>query len=287
MRSLTMVALVISLTGCSPSPQSSFSVEPNEVIDLGALVTADLPERVWGKGLLAENGFDRPNSFDVIHHESEVGGGSVSVSNAYYTLFNHGGPHVDAPNHVGLEGGIDSYPVEAFVGPVKVFDMSRYPKGRSIPVEAFENQSVLPGDVVLIYTAYTPPETDDAFPETVTLTPEAAEYLANVPVRAYGTDAGSLGNLQAAPADGDTITSRLIPIHHAFLSRGIPAFEELFNVDTLLGKENMFFVGVPLNIENGDGIRCCGHRHYEGDRQCALFHISRLPTLTTGCRAAV
>ena len=264
MRSLTIVALVMSLAGCTSTPPSSFNIESKEVIDLGALVTADLPERVWRKGFLAENGFDRPNSFEVIHQESEVEGGSVSVSNAYYTLFNHGGPHVDAPNHVGLEGGIDSY-----------------------PVEAFESQSVLLGDVVLIYTAYTPPETDDAFPETVTLTPEAAEYLANVPVRAYGTDAWSVGNLQAAPADGDTDTSRLIPIHHAFLSRGIPAYEELFNVDTLLGKENMFFVGVPLNIENGDGIRCCGHRHYEGDSQCALFHISRLPTLTTGCRAAV
>ena len=254
MRSLTIVALVMFLAGCSPPPQSSFSVEPKEVIDLGALVTVDLPERVWGKGFLAANGFDRPNSFDVIHHESEVGGGSVSVSNAYYTLFNHGGPHVDAPNHVGLEGGIDSYPVEAFVGPVKVFDMSRYPKGRSIPVEAFESQRILPGDVVLIYTAYTPPETDEAFPETVTLTPAAAEYLASIPVRAYGTDSWSVGNLQAAPADGDTDISRLIPIHHAFWSRGIPAYEELFNVDTLLGKENMLFVGAPLNIENGDGM---------------------------------
>ncbi len=41
---------------------------------------------------------------------------------------------------------------------------------------------------------------------------------------------------------------------YLFLSRGIPAYEEFFNVDTLLGKENMLFVGVPLNIENGDGM---------------------------------
>ena len=43
-------------------------------------------------------------------------------------------------------------------------------------------------------------------------------------------------------------------IHHAFLSRGIPLYESLFNVDKLLGKTNMFFVGVPLNIKDGDGM---------------------------------
>ena len=56
-------------------------------------------------------------------------GGSVSVSNAYYTLFNHGGPHVDAPNHVGVGSGLDSYPVESFAGPVKVFDVRQFSKG--------------------------------------------------------------------------------------------------------------------------------------------------------------
>jgi kynurenine formamidase len=28
--------------------------------------------------------------------------GTLSGSNSCYTLFNHGGPHVDAPNHVGV-----------------------------------------------------------------------------------------------------------------------------------------------------------------------------------------
>jgi kynurenine formamidase len=28
----------------------------------------------------------------------------------------------------------------------------------------------------------------------------------------------------------------------------------LFNVDRLLDRESMYFVGVPLNVENGDGM---------------------------------
>ncbi len=137
---------------------------------------------------------------------------------------------MDPPNHVGAEGGIDSYPIEAFAGPLKVFDVRRFAKGRSIPAEVF-NDSVRPGDVVLVFTGYTPPQTDDAFPETITLTRAAAEYLASMPVRAFGTDAFSVANLQDTSAvDAETETARAAPIHHSFLSRGIAVYEQLFNV---------------------------------------------------------
>ncbi len=44
------------------------------------------------------------------------------------------------------------------------------------------------------------------------------------------------------------------PVHHSFLSRQIPIYEGLFQVDKLLEKQNMYFIGVPLNIKDGDGI---------------------------------
>jgi len=249
-------ACLLVLAGCSPKEQTELvhSVfEPHEIIDLGALVTEDLPERVFGKALLAALGNTRPNSFEVINFELEKETGTVSGSNAYYTLFNHGGPHVDAPNHLELGRGVDSYPIEAFMGPLKVFDVRRFPKGRSVPPEVFEG-SVGSGEVVLIFTGYTPPPTDEAFPETIALTREAAEYLAEIPVRAFGTDAFSVGNLDAGPIEAKTGTARALPIHHSFLSRGIPIYEQLFNADQLLGKEKLYFVGVPLNIRDGDGM---------------------------------
>ena len=228
---------------------------PSEIIDLGALVTEDLPERVWGKALLADNRFTEPNSFKVMQWEQDLPGGTISGSNSYYTLFNHGGPHVDAPNHVGLEGGLDSYPIEVFSGPVKVFDVSNYSSGRTVDTEFFVDKGIEPNDVVLIYTSYVLPRGDDAYPQVVTLTRAAAEYLANIPVRAIGTDSQSLYSMQATePVEADTVLARAAPIHEAFLSRAIPIYEELFNVDQLLGRENMYFVGVPLNIKDGDGM---------------------------------
>jgi len=109
-------------------------------------------------------------------------------------------------------GGIDSYPIEAFSGPLKVFDVSGYAVGRTVPANIFRDR-VSAGDIVLLMTRYTPPQTDDALPEVRTLSNEAAEFLAGLPVRAVGTDAFSI----------DAVGDLSLPtIHQAFLPREIP-----------------------------------------------------------------
>ena len=246
---LTAAVTVLSImtVSCSPpAPADNGDLRwtPSEVIDLGASVTEDLPERTWGKAFLKQMGFTTQNAFDVRRWTFPVAGGSVSGSNAYYTLFNHGGPHVDAPNHMGEGGGLDSYPVERFSGPLKVFDVRTYSHGRSVPAHVFQG-GVEPGDVVVILTGYAPPQTDTALPEVTALNEEAAEFLATLPVRAIGTDAYSIDALNDL---------RMPSAHHSFLSRGIPVYEQLFNVEQVLGKARTFFVGVPLNIEGGDGM---------------------------------
>ena len=257
---LPLVGALSGLSACAPAADTQNPVfEPREIVDLGTVVTEDLPERQWGKALLtqfAPLGFTRQHTFDVVEWELGEGENQISGSNAYYELFNHGGPHIDAPNHVSLGGGLDTYPVEVFSGPVRVFDVRDMPYGHSIPADVFEGH-VNPGDVVLIYSGYAPPATDDATPELSTLTPSAADYLASLPVRAFGTDALSVDPLGAPPVEGESATARAVPVHHAFLSRAIPVYENLFNLDRLLGEPDsgsMYFVGVPLNIQNGDGI---------------------------------
>jgi kynurenine formamidase len=36
--------------------------------------------------------------------------------------------------------------------------------------------------------------------------------------------------------------------------RGTPVYEQVFNVKRLVDKERLFFVGVALNIPDGDGM---------------------------------
>jgi len=241
---------VIGCSGKIGNSNESIPV-PTEIIDLGALVTEQTPEEFWGKGFLKEMDFTESNRFDVLARTF----GPLSVSNSYYRLFNHGGPHVDAPNHVGLGEGLDSYPVESFAGPLKVFDFSHLPIGRSIMKEMLNDLPIDAGDIVLTYTGYSPPESEDAWPQAIALDYEAARYLAALPVRAIGTDAYNVESMtDQSPVPSDDEIARIIPGHQAFLSRGIPVFEQLVNVDKLLGKKAMYFVGAPLNIKDGDGM---------------------------------
>jgi len=255
---ISALAGLVGVVACSSGPVGTMpSFVPKEVIDLGTVVTEDLPQRTWGAGYLAARGFGEGNTFNVMRWEGGTEGGRIYGSNAYYTLFNHGGPHIDAPNHISVGGGLDAYPVEVFSGPVRVFDVRQFPLGRTIPGEVFRG-SVLPGEVVLIFTGYTPPGRDDEVPGVITLTPEAAQYLADLPVRAFGTDAWSVYSPQdPSLVEAEAEAESAAPIHYAFLSKGIPIYEQLFGVDQLLDRSEsdaMYFVGVPLNIQDGDGM---------------------------------
>lgn len=249
---IVLLYVFVAAAGCTQPSQLDSAIvalHPTEIVDLGALVTEDLPERMWGKRYLADRGWTRQNVFDVMRWQA----GPLNGSNSYYTLFNHGGPHVDGPGHMGLDGGIDSYPVESFVGPLKAFDVSQLPFGRTVTKDFFVSQDIEAGEIVVIYTNYEPPETKDDYPRTITLTHEAAEYLGEIPIRAFATDSFSVG---LGPGDRPSAPSLdpIAPVHHAFLSRGIPIYEQLLNVDRLLNKKRMLFMGVPLNIQNGDGM---------------------------------
>lgn len=253
MKKIAILCAGLLVTGCSgESSDSNESVPmPTDIIDLGALVTEQTPEEFWGKGFMKEMDFTESNTFEVVARTF----GPVSVSNSYYKLFNHGGPHVDAPNHVGFGEGLDSYPVESFAGPLKVFDFSHLPIGRSITREMLSDLPIDPGDIVLTYTGYSPPESKGAWPQAIALNYEAARYLAALPVRAIGTDAFNVESMtDQSPVSSDDEIARIVPAHHAFLSKGIPVFEQLVNVDKLLGNKAMYFVGAPLNIEDGDGM---------------------------------
>lgn len=253
---ILFILIVVFCCACKErqAPKVGFSA-PIEIIDLGNLVTEDLPEKTWGTELMKSMGFEKSNHFEVIKWEFPAGTGKVSGSNAYYTLFNHGGTHIDGPNHVSFVGGLDSYPIEKFIGPLKVFDVSSYPNGRTVPVEFFQ-EKISPGDVVMLYTNWKPPQSGRSQPEHITLSHKAAEYLAELPVRAFCTDAFSadcFGDIKD-PIITESVTAKALPIHHSFLSRAIPIYEGLINVDRLLTKQNLLFVGPPLSIKDGDGI---------------------------------
>ncbi len=253
MKYVIQIFLVTLVLGCASRSEKQDVIPPVEIIDLGALVTEDLPERVWG-GLMELYGFEESNSFKVIQQESEFADGKLISYNSYLTIFNHGGPHVDVPRHVNFAEGINSYSADDFIGPLKVIDASHLAFGRTVSLSEIKKYDIQPGDIVLIYTNYTLPAKNE-IPRRIALTQEAAEYLAQLPVKAFGTDSFNVdSDDNPTEVNSASALQRIAPVHFEFLSRGIPVYEQLFNVGQLLQKEKMLFIGQPLNIENGDGM---------------------------------
>lgn len=236
--------------GSLGSGQSEYPPLPARIIDLSPTITEDLPLQIWGRELLARNGYRERTIFEhSIRRPPSVGEWKGYVANSYWTLMNHGGPHVDGPNHL-FEGApsVADYPLDQLIGPLRVIDARSFPKGEPIPRSFIKGQQVHPGDIVVLYVGYVPPTGPKELPLYSYLSGDAAEYLANVPVRAYATDAWSVDN---PPRDDRPRGGPLV--HSAFLPRGIPVVEQLVNVEAVLNEKRAVFVGFPLKVQGGNG----------------------------------
>jgi len=154
----------------------------------------------------------------------------------------------------GTQRASNGFSLEKFVGPLRLLDFRSRPKDSLLSRADIEAQSIRPGDVVIALVGYSPPTGRDEMPSYTSLSQEAAEYLATVPVRAFGTDALSVENLRRLYALSADVTgyARVAPVHYAFLNRGIPVIEGLGNLEQIVGKQSVLFVGFPLRIADGD-----------------------------------
>ena len=175
---------------------------------------------------------------------------------SFFTLFDHGGPHSDAPGHV-IKGGkeIHEVPLDGFLGPARVFDFRDRPDNEPILPEDFQAAGIIPGEIVIAIMGFEPPQGPEDIPTYPYLSGEAAEYLTSIPVRAFATDIPSAASFLrlGALVEEDPSWEHVIPEHLAFLTREIPLIEGLANLDALVGEEEVVFVGFPLKIEGATG----------------------------------
>jgi kynurenine formamidase len=240
--------------GCSDVGDSSSGVPPvpSQVIDLTATITTDQPVRTWGSKMLKDFGFRETNDFEFI-----VTREPLYVSNAYWTLFNHTGPHLDAPSHM-IEGAqtIDEMPLRQLIGRARAIDFRHKRPNEAISLDEMKVMNIQPGEIVLLVVGYEPPTGKDELPAYAALSIEAANYLAELPVQAIGTDGfsvESVAHMYDAIERGIQGNEGITPNHNAFFMRNIPVYEALNNLDSLLGLEAFVFVGFPLKVVGSDG----------------------------------
>jgi kynurenine formamidase len=225
---------------------------PEKIVDLSPTITEDLPVRVVGHALLSGIGARDSTEFEHIE-----GDGSLYYLDSYITLFNHAGPHADAPLHLIPDGkAIDQLELANFFGPAQVLDYRSLARTDKVPISELQKHNIQAGDIIILYVGYEVPTDPEELPVYPVLSPAAAEYLAELPVRAFATDVPGVDDvlrLMDLWEQGVTGLANLLPVHHAFLSREIPVIEQLVNLDAIVGEEDVVFVGFPVKLTGKAG----------------------------------
>ena len=178
-----------------------------------------------------------------------------AVHMANVTLFNHTGTHFDPPSHLIPQGkSVDEIPLEKCIGPGRLFDLRSTSRTGALEKKDFMTQQIQPGEVVLALVG------NGMASPIPYLSGEAAEYLASIPIKAFATDAWTIASQKTVDLllsdEVGNLTGDLkeySPEHYAFLSKEIPNFEGLTNLEALLHESSFAFVGFPLKLEKGSG----------------------------------
>jgi kynurenine formamidase len=190
----------------------------------------------------------------------------------YYSANNfsgaeHGGTHIDAPIHFAENRqSVNEIPLEKLIGKAIKVDVSENAlKDRDYLIniddlknwESSQNMQIPDGSIVLLQTGYskfypnkkTYLGTDQRGPDAIKLlsfpglSPEAAQWLVDERnINAIGLDTPSIDYGQSTSFES----------HVILLSKNIPAFENLTNLDQLPSKDFQV-IALPMKIKDGSG----------------------------------
>lgn len=165
-------------------------------------------------------------------------------SNVLY-FHEHTATHVDAPAHF-IPGGktLEEVEVSKFFGQFVALDFSHVSPRGVIKLREFEaalprGVELGPGWVVLIKTGFDKYIGTEKWLEYPEISVELAERLAELGVNAVGLDSPSPDR---EPFD----------VHKVLLKREVLIFENLTNLDAVVGRRGQF-VALPLKIAGGSG----------------------------------
>ena len=152
----------------------------------------------------------------------------------------HTGTHIDAPRHVSQTGlGVDRLDLEKLIGPCRVLDFTK--SIESIKRQELEAKNIQNGERILAKTSNSVRGFKSAYDDYIYLSPEGAEYLANLGISVFAIDYLSIkkrGSSDNRP-------------HTKLLDVGIPIIE---GVDLSFVEEGEYYlIALPLRLTGLDG----------------------------------
>lgn len=214
----------------------------------------DLSQEIF-QGMEVYPGHQKTIIWQHASHEETVKkfeGGMSYQSNALL-MCDHGPTHVDSVSHFDPDPAaapIDKMSLDTFYGMAVCIDVSH--KGTHEYISADDltaaceqaGVTVQPNDILLIRTG-----THDKYADTPAYSNQhpgmddsAADWLAAMQVKAFGVD---------CPTPDNPI-SKTYPVHMMCRRTGITHYENLTNLDKVVGKR-FIFSGFPLRIRDGTG----------------------------------
>ncbi len=170
-------------------------------------------------------------------------------------LGTHTGTHCDAPRHF-VPGGatIEHVPLDVFIGPARVLDLSATPDKAAVGVEELRAKlgDARPERVVLRFDWDRHWGTRKYYPDHPYLTDEAATWLADRGMKLLAMDTP----MPDDPRNGSS-SANDSPVHKILLGRGIILVEYLTRLSELK-RPDIELIVLPLKIKDGDGspVRC-------------------------------
>lgn len=169
------------------------------------------------------------------------------------TLGEHTGTHVDAINHMARQyrgQSIDTMPLTMFYTEGICLDLSH--KGLRELIEPIDLERALsvagleikPGDTVLLYTDhYRRAFGTAAWDNGPGISSDTARLLGEQHIAAFGVETMSPGVRKVSNKE----------VHHICGELGFTHYENLINLQQLIGRGRFRFVGLPLKIRGGTG----------------------------------
>lgn len=165
----------------------------------------------------------------------------------------HTGTHVDAMNHMARQyrgQSIDTMPLTMFYTEGICLDLSQ--KGLQELIEPADLERALSetgleikqGDTVLLYTDhYRRAFGTDGWHKGPGISIEAARWLGRQEISAFGVETASPGVRGVSNKE----------VHHLCGELGFTHYENMINLDRLIGRGRFRFIGLPLRIRGGTG----------------------------------
>lgn len=218
------------------------------VIDLSLSIEDNMP---------AHKLFQRPVITTHLSHESTkalnlgIPGDAMTFQTNFIAMLDHVGTHVDAFKHVNPKGKpVDEMPLEMFMGKAVCFDLQHIPDLGDITendmAEAEKKAGVkVHGHIVLLCSGFHKrhyPGLDSVWKNPL-LTVEATKWLHARGSKMHGVEGPST----------DKPTDNIFAQHRLCRELGISHWEWLVNLESLLGKGEFQFFGVPLKFKGGSG----------------------------------